>query len=148
MRSSLYCVFLVLGFGGLAFPSRAQSAVIEPQFTLTIRADSMQIDPQTGIPLHTRIITLTGQLTPQSIQVYPLLESKVLINEGYIYFARNGRRYGMVLWKGAQLPFGVYANLAQPRAGDRCGIEITDIRTRTKQGVTRKLSHHPTFHFP
>lgn len=137
--------FLILSLGGvLAFPSWSQPVAASPEYILSIQADGMPVNPDISIPITTRTITLKAQLTPQSIQAYPLLEPTVLIREGYINFIRNNRRYSMMLWEGNELPFVGFVNIAQAQAGDRCALEIRDARTRTKAGVTRKFPRNKT----
>ena len=70
-------VLLMLTLGGVpAFPSWAQSVAASPEYTLSVQADGMPVNPDISLPIATRTITLTAQLTPQSLQAFPLLEPR------------------------------------------------------------------------
>lgn len=127
----------------------AQEVPKQPEYTLSIiTPDYAPVDMDKGVPRDIGYLTVKGQLTASSCQEYPQLEPYVLIKQTITSIIRNGRRRAMINWVGEKIPLYSLNSPEDPlQAGDRCVMEFVDVRTKAKNGVTRKFAGKKRFMF-
>ena len=108
-----------------------------PSYDVTILADGKPLALTQGIPLSTKVIQFTGQLTPESQQEYPHLKNDVLIHKATLNLVRDTRRVGFSSWPSDA---SIATLFEEAKVGDRFLIQFEDIELQTKQGQSQKLA--------
>ena len=107
----------------------------QPNYEVAILADGKPLDHSEGISMSTKVIALTGQLTPKSLQQYPQMKPTILIHNSRLFLLRDNRPISAINWPGKASVGDLFKDA---KVGDRFMIKFEEVELQTKQGQTQK----------